>query len=184
MFKNHFSISLLFLGIVLIAACGGDSETLSSAPKKVALAAPFRFQRSLEVKPGLIFDVLTWGRGKDSTSALLILRSDSTHQKFEALNADLVGKPLDVWDMDLDTDGNPELAVQVLLSTGVNDLYIYEFDASGTGSFIRFPAFSDKAKAGVHYLGNGQYEIIETGKSSLVKDKKVKCTVKRSTALA
>jgi hypothetical protein len=148
MFKNHFSISLLFLGIVLIAACGGDSETLSSAPKKVALAAPFRFQRSLEVKPGLIFDVLTWGRGKDSTSALLILRSDSTHQKFEALNADLVGKPLDVWDMDLDTDGNPELAVQVLLSTGVNDLYIYEFDASGTGNAIRFPAFSDKAQAG------------------------------------
>jgi hypothetical protein len=35
-------------------------------------------------------------------------------------------------------------------------------------------ALSDKAKAGVHYLGNGQYEIIETGKSSLVKDKKVK----------
>jgi len=148
MFKNHFSISLLFLGIVLIAACGGDSETLSSVPKKVALTAPFRFQRSLEVKPGLIFDVLTWGRGKDSTSALLILRSDSTHQKFEALNADLVGKPLDVWDMDLDTDGNPELAVQVLLSTGLNDLYIYEFDASGTGSAIRFPAFSDKAQAG------------------------------------
>ena len=148
MFKNHFSISLLFLGIVLIAACGGDSETLSSVPKKVALTAPFRFQRSLEVKPGLIFDVLTWGRGKDSTSALLILRSDSTHQKFEALNADLVGKPLDVWDMDLDTDGNPELAVQVLLSTGLNDLYIYEFDASGTGNAIRFPAFSDKAQAG------------------------------------
>ena len=148
MFKNHFSISLLFLGIVLIAACGGDSEMLNSAPKKAVLEAPFRFQRSLEVKPGLIFDVLTWGRGKDSTSALLILRSDSTHQKFEALNADLVGKPLDVWDMDLDTDGNPELAVQVLLSTGVNDLYIYEFDASGTGSVIRFPAFSDKAKAG------------------------------------
>ena len=148
MFKNPFSISLLFLGTVLIAACGSDSETLNSAPKKAVLAAPFRFQRSLEVKPGLIFDVLTWGRGKDSTSALLILRSDSTHQKFEALNADLVGKPLDVWDMDLDTDGNPELAVQVLLSTGVNDLYIYEFDASGTGSVIRFPAFSDKAKAG------------------------------------
>ena len=35
-------------------------------------------------------------------------------------------------------------------------------------------ALSDKAKAGVHYLGNGQYEIIETGKSSSVRDKKVK----------
>jgi hypothetical protein len=147
MFKNHFSISLLLLGTVLIAACGGE-EPLISAPKKGVLVSPFRFHRSLEVKPGLIFDVLTWGRGKDSTSALLILRSDSTHQKFEALNTDLVGKPLDVWDMDLDTDGNPELAVQVLLSTGLNDLYIYEFDASGTGSAIRFPAFSDKAKAG------------------------------------
>jgi len=147
MLKNQFSITLLLLGTVLIAACGGE-EPLNLAPKKAVLASPFRFQRSLEVKPGLIFDVLTWGRGKDSTSALLILRSDSTHQNFEALNTDLVGKPLDVWDMDLDTDGNPELAVQVLLSTGLNDLYIYEFDSSGTGSAIRFPAFSDKAKAG------------------------------------
>ena len=148
MLKNQFSITLLLLGTVLIFACGNNSDEVSTTPKKAALGAPFRFQRSLEIKPGLIFDVLSWGRGKDSTSALLILRSDSTHQKFKALNADLVGKPLDVWDMDLDTDGNPELAVQVLLSTGLNDLYIYEFDASGTGNSIRFPAFGDKAKAG------------------------------------
>ena len=35
-------------------------------------------------------------------------------------------------------------------------------------------ALSDKAKAGVNYLGNGQYEIIETGKTSIVRDRKVK----------
>ena len=69
MFKNQFLIGLLLLGTVAISACGSDSETLNDAPKKTVLAAPFRFKRSLEVKPGLIFDVLTWGRGKDSTSA-------------------------------------------------------------------------------------------------------------------
>ncbi|MFM6953759.1 MAG: hypothetical protein ACKOWL_02115 [Sphingobacteriaceae bacterium] len=148
MSQKQFLNGILLVATTLLVACSGDSESIKSTPKKAVLAAPFRFQRSLEVKPGLTFDVLTWGRGKDSTSALLILRSDSTHQKFKALTADLVGKPLEVWDMDLDTDGNPELAVQVILSTGVNDLYIYEFDASGTGNAIRFPSFSDKAKAG------------------------------------
>ncbi len=146
--KSSFYLSYFALLGLVLSACGGDDEPIQAKGVKAALRAPFRFQRTIEVKPGLLYDVLTWGRGKDSTSALLILRSDSTHQQFKALNEDIEGKALDVWDMDLDTDGNPELVVQVRLPTGLNDLYIYEFDRSGNASKIRFPSFSEKAKAG------------------------------------
>ncbi len=138
------------LFMIAISACGSkESENVANNPKPKPMAAPFRFQRTIEVKPGLLYDVLTWGRGKDSTSAYLLLRSDSTHQKFKATVAgELTGKPVDAWDMDLDTDGNPEIALQVQLADQLTDLYIYEFDQLGNSSVIRFPALSEKARKG------------------------------------
>lgn len=145
--KRLFFIS--FAAVFLLNACGGDQSEKPAKPIARPLAAPFRFQRSLEIKPGLIYDVMTWGRGKDSTSAYLILRSDSTHQDFKAISAgELTGKPTDAWDMDMDTDGNPEIILQVALSDQINDLYIHEFDRSGNSAVIRFPSLSEKAKKG------------------------------------
>ena len=140
---------ILFIPLLLLNACTGDQSEMPVKPQPRPLAKPFRFQRTLEIKPGLIYDVFTWGRGKDSTSAYLILRSDSTHQQFKAITAgELSGKPSDAWDMDMDTDGNPEIVLQVALSAQINDLYIYEFDRSGNAAVIRFPSLSEKAKKG------------------------------------
>ncbi len=140
------------LGIIglIFSACGGEESSESQqTPKARPLAAPFRFHRKIEVKPGLTYDLLTWGRGKDSTSAYLILRSDSTDQQFKAVPVgELSGKPLDAWDMDLDTDGNPELVLQVRLSKELTDLYIHEFDRNGNSAIIRFPSLSDRAMKG------------------------------------
>ncbi len=140
------------LGIIglIFSACGGEESSENQhTPKARPLAPPFRFQRKIEVKPGLTYDLLTWGRGKDSTSAYLILRSDSTDQQFKAVPAgELSGKPLDAWDMDLDTDGNPELVLQVRLSKELTDLYIHEFDRNGNSAIIRFPSLSDRAMKG------------------------------------
>ena len=142
----------VLLGIIglILSACGGEESTENQqTPKPRPLAAPFRFQRKIEVKPGLTYDLLTWGRGKDSTSAYLILRSDSSNQQFKASPAgELSGKPLDAWDMDLDTDGNPELVLQVRLSKDLTDLYIHEFDRNGNAVIIRFPSLSDRAMKG------------------------------------
>lgn len=145
--NRYIVFGMIILGI---SACGSDeSEQTQASPKPKPMAAPFRFQRTIEVKPGLLYDVLTWGRGKDSTSAYLILRSDSTHQKFKATVAgELIGKPMDAWDMDLDTDGNPEIALQVQLADQLTDLYIYEFDQVGNSAIIRFPALSERARKG------------------------------------
>lgn len=158
MLKLFLRSTLFALAVCTLAACGGDEapqQTLSQ--KKTALAQPFQFQRSLAIKPGLTYDILTWGRGIDSATALLILRSDSTHKQFRSTSGELKGKPLDAWDMDLDTDGNPELALQVQLANGISDLYIYEFDAAGNSQSIRFPSLSDKAMKG--YKGKDRIYI-------------------------
>lgn len=144
-FKKY---SLLIVTTLGLSACGNDETVETPAPKIVQLQAPIRFHRKVVEKPGLTFDVMTWGRGKDSTSALAILRSDSTKQKFSATNSEITGKPVDAWDMDLDTDGNPEIVLEVQLPNKVTDLYIYEFDRSGNSQSIRFPSLSDKAMEG------------------------------------
>lgn len=145
--NRYIALAIVVFGI---SACGTeDSGVNQLVQQPKPMAAPIRFQRTIEVKPGLIYDLLTWGRGKDSTSAYLIARSDSTHQRFKATPAgELKGKPMDAWDMDLDTDGNPELVLQVQLSKDLTDLYIYEFDAAGNASIIRFPSLSDRAMKG------------------------------------
>lgn len=141
---------LLIVGTLVLGSCGVDDtpKVPLQNEAKPGLIAPFRFHRKLVEKPGLTFDVITWGRGKDSTSALSILRSDSTQQKFTATNGEITGKPLDAWDMDLDTDGNPEIVLEVQLPNKVIDLYIYEFDRSGNSQSIRFPSLSEKAMNG------------------------------------
>ncbi len=114
---------------------------------------PFRFHKAIEVKPGLTLDVLSWGRGTDSIGGYLILRSDSTHYSYRSVTGELKGKIVDSWGMDLDTDGNPELFIQAVSAENKGDLnmYVYEYNESGTGQQIRFPELSSSTKEG--YLG-------------------------------
>ncbi|MFM6976419.1 MAG: hypothetical protein ACKOW2_06195 [Sphingobacteriaceae bacterium] len=102
---------------------------------------------------------MTWGRGDQAISGLVILRSDSTHKQYGAISVEIAGKPVDIWDMDLDTDGNPEIVLQVQLANQLSDLYIYEFDRFGNAVPIRFPALSAKAMNG--YKGKDNIYIKE-----------------------
>lgn len=154
---RSFRNTLFIVGSIALGSCGSEEAPQVTVQKSNVLTAPFRFQRKVVEKPGLTFDVLTWGRGKDSTSALLILRSDSTNQEFKATHGEITGKPVDAWDMDLDTDGNPELVLEVQLANKLSDLYIYEFDRSGNAQTIRFPSLSDKAMKG--YQGKDQIYV-------------------------
>lgn len=139
---------LILISVLILQACSGDEPADQIPDAEPTLTAPFHFQRLLEIKPGLYYDLLSWGRGIDSATALLILRSDSTHRKFRSSDDQIEGKPLDAWDMDLDTDGNPEIVLEVLLNNNTRDLYIYEFDGSGNSQKIRFPVLSDQTLKG------------------------------------
>lgn len=111
---------------------------------------PFRFHKEIEVKPGLTFDVLSWGRGSETSGAYLILRSDSTHLQYRSTTGELDGKLLDAWNMDMDSDGNPEIFLQ---AEGVGEgshlnMYVYEFNDAGSGQKITFPSLSGSSKKG------------------------------------
>src|SRR6476661_1192750 len=141
-------LGLLALAVMTLAACTEQPvEKKVTAPTKKGPEAPFRFHRAVEVKPGLTYDILSWGRGNDSVGAYLILRSDSTHSRYRCITGELEGKLTDAWDMDMDSDGNPELVMQ-LKKGSKNDLMVFEFAASGLYNEITFPGVSGSSKKG------------------------------------
>jgi len=138
--------------ISFLISCGEEEEKQNVAVKQEVkkIQEPFRFHKAIEVKPGLTLDIVSWGRGSDSIGGYLILRSDSTRLSYRSVSGELKGKVADAWNMDLDTDGNPELYIQ---SVGQgNDsylnMYIYEFGEGGSNQQIRFPDLSSSLKEG------------------------------------
>ncbi|HCN82225.1 MAG TPA: hypothetical protein DIT07_01205 [Sphingobacteriaceae bacterium] len=147
------SVKYILIIVTLISLFGRCSSV--EEPQKVdtvplvseqEIPGPFHFQKDIEVKPGLIFDILNWGRGADSISAYLILRSDSLHKKFNSTSGELEGNIVDVWNMDMDSDGNPEIFIQTKDKKDNLNLYIHEFDNSGTSQKLHFPDLSEATK--------------------------------------
>ncbi len=140
------------LTVVLISSCSNDDKkqgyTNIPSVNKQKLTEPFRFHKAIEVKPGLTLDVLSWGRGSDSTGAYLILRSDSTHLKYKSTSGELNGRIVDVWNMDMDSDGNPELFIQAQGKDSHVNMYVYEFGGDGNSQQIHFPDLNDSMKKG------------------------------------
>lgn len=155
-------ISALCL-VALLFSCGAEEEK-KTAPVKTEtkkLTEPFRFHKAIEVKPGLTLDIVSWGRGSDSFGGYLILRSDSTHLSYRSVSGELKGKVVDAWNMDLDTDGNPELYIQSVGEGKENylNMYIYEFGEGGSSQQIRFPDLNSSLKEG--YRGEDSIYIKE-----------------------
>ncbi|HEY0897409.1 MAG TPA: hypothetical protein VGE15_12705 [Sphingobacteriaceae bacterium] len=145
------SLIALFTGVWFTACSSGDDRpaAVQAAPEK-KIMDPFRFHQAIEVKPGLTFDVLSWGRGSAETGAYLILRSDSSNLKYRSVTGELDGRIVDAWNMDMDSDGNPEIFIQ---AEGEGEgshltMYIYEFNDSGSGQKLTFPGLSSSSKKG------------------------------------
>lgn len=162
------SVKLFFslcFASALIISCSSEEppQKVNLSQAKPKIMAPFRFHKAVEVKPGLTLDVLSWGRGTDSIGGYLILRSDSSHYSYRSITGELKGKMVDSWGMDLDTDGNPEIFIQAVSAENKGELnmYVYEYNESGSGQQIRFPELSSSTKEG--YLG-GDSLYIKDGK--------------------
>src|SRR6478672_2591658 len=120
--KNLIPINFVFCLSAMLFACKSKSPEESTKSKKVVMELPAPFQKHLkiEVGPELIFDVFSWGRGSDSTSSLLILRSDSIKNEFSVASTDDIdGRLQEVFNTDMDQDGDPEIVVYYTL----NDQY-------------------------------------------------------------
>ena len=144
------------VAMAVVAGCGGEEPKQNSsqtqAPIEKKNPEPFRFHKAIEVKPGLTFDVVSWGRGSELVGGLLILRSDSTNAKYRSVSDGVEGRVDDAWNMDMDSDGNPEIFIQTRGEDKDSYLkmYVYEFNDSGSSQELRFPELTASTKKTYH----------------------------------
>lgn len=137
--KSVFAILLVSMAVV---ACNDTEKPVQKEEKVVETKEPnpFSFYKSIEIKPGYYFEVVSWGKGVDSVGGFLILMSDSTKNKYKSISVEREGIITDAWNLDLDNDGNPEIYVQTLVRKNVADVNVYEF--GGDFNKISFPGIS------------------------------------------
>lgn len=156
--KKLVSIGFIFCIVSVIFACTHqDDKQVHQAQKVVSkLPSPFHKHLKVEVGPELIFDVFSWGRGADSTSSLLILRSDSLKNEFSVASSDNIeGRLKEVFNTDMDDNGNPEIVVYYTSNDPIKSAQVlcYEFTGKNVHQ-IRFPDLTAKTKKQYRGLDN------------------------------
>ncbi|WP_413668161.1 hypothetical protein ACEN9X_27420 [Mucilaginibacter sp. Mucisp86] len=161
---NRFYLFALAIS-ALMAGCGGQETkkpAAPTAPKKPELMAPFRFHKLIEVSPGQSYDILSWGRGAEEAGSFMILHSDSSAIKYTTTTGDLDGAIIDVYNSDMDVDGNPEILIQAKSKDTTNYTSIYAFEFNGNNSKankLDFPKLTSSQRKG--YRGNDNFYIKE-----------------------
>jgi hypothetical protein len=141
--------SLLLVGLLSFFSCTTDKpregDIVKGQKEVVKAEGPFPFYKNIAVRPGLDFEVVSWGKGIDSVGAYMILMSDSSKSKYESISVEREGIIRDAWNMDLDNDGNPELYIEIMTNKNQFDLNVYEFSGNDFRR-IRFPSLPDRLK--------------------------------------
>jgi hypothetical protein len=159
---NHKFVrqSLLFVGLLFLFACNFDSSKppANSQNKKESTkaAGQFSFYKDLLIRPGLNFEVVSWGKGVDSVGGYLLLMSDSLRNDYRSISVERTGVIKDAWNMDMDNDGNPELYIELMKEKNHLDLNVFEF-SRGSFNRINFPSIPDRLKR--VYGGNDNFTI-------------------------
>lgn len=152
----------MMLAACVVSGCGGDDEKIVSkaATPKPQLQAPFRYHKLVEVAPGNDFDILSWGRGATDIGAFVILHSDSSAMSYNTTTGDLAGTVVDVYNADMDVDGNPELLIESHTkdTTQYTNIYPFEFNGSKAQK-LDFPDLTKKQSKG--YRGQDNFYIKE-----------------------
>jgi len=161
--KIGYRLNLLSLAaIALLSACGNEATkpVAVSAPaaKTPVIMQPFRYHKLIEVSPGQDYDILSWGRGSTKTGAFMILHSDSAAAKYTTTTGDLDGEIVDVYNSDMDLDGNPEILIQTKGKDTINYTNIYAFEFGGEKARkLDFPKLTRAQKKG--YRGDDNFYI-------------------------
>jgi len=155
---------LISIASILGAGCAQEAgkpaanTTTTTVPLKTALTEPFRYHKLVEVSPGDDFDILSWGRGSSETGSFEILHSDSVNMKYTTTTGDLDGMIVDVFNTDMDVDGNPEIIIQAKTKDTVYNTAIYAFEFNdGKADKLDFPKLTSSQKKG--YRGNDDFYI-------------------------
>lgn len=151
-------IGFFGLGILVFVSCSNDkSGTIAKVEEvKAKSVNPFSFYKSIEIKPGLHFEVVSWGKGVDTLGGYLLLMSDSIKNNYKSIAIERKGIISDAWNMDLDNDGNPELYIQHVVRKNVNDINVFEF-SNNSFDKISFPGLNNDLKKG--YRGDDKFFV-------------------------
>ncbi|MDR6782887.1 hypothetical protein ABIE26_000625 [Pedobacter africanus] len=153
-------LAFLLGGVILMASCSENKEEKTVVKQQTVTAekksGQFPFYKDINVKPGLNFEVVSWGKGVDSIGGYLILMSDSVRNNYNSFSNERKGIITDVWNMDMDNDGNPEIYIELLSKKNVLDLNVYEY-SGGDFRKITFPPLSSNMKKS--YAGNDKFLI-------------------------
>lgn len=154
----------MLIGCLLMAwGCNQEEKKVATPAlpvKKPDFVDPFRFHKLIEVSPGEDYDVLSWGRGSTSMGSYLILHSDSLGKKYTTTTGDLDGAIVDVYNSDMDLDGNPEILIQAKAKDTSNYATIYAFEFNnGKANKLDFPKLTNSQRKGYH--GNDNFYVKE-----------------------
>jgi hypothetical protein len=159
---NRKCYLLILIACTIIAGCGDKKTPAVSvlAKTKPALMEPFRYHKAIEVSPGQTYDVVSWGRGSSAVGAFAILHSDSSGMSYSTTAGKLDGAITEVYNADMDLDGNPEILIQSKGKDTVNyaKIYAYEFNNDDANK-LDFPKLTSSQKKG--YRGNDNFYIRE-----------------------
>lgn len=158
-----FYLFMMIGCLVIASGCNHDEKKGAQTPasaKKVDFADPFRFHKLIEVSPGEDYDILSWGRGSTTVGTFLILHSDSAGKKYTTTTGDLDGTIVDVYNSDMDLDGNPEILIQAKATDTANYATIYAFEFNNSkANKLDFPKLTNSQRKG--YRGNDNFYIKE-----------------------
>lgn len=152
----------MLMGGILIVGCSQEQKApvtqLNTTPK---VMQPFRFHKLIEVAPGEYYDILSWGRGATDTGSFAILHSDSSAREYVTTTGDLDGKIVDVYNSDMDVDGNPEILIQTKGkdTTNYTKIYAFEYGTDNKANKRDFPRLTSSQRDG--YRGGDNFYISE-----------------------
>ncbi|MES2277613.1 MAG: hypothetical protein V4592_16430 [Bacteroidota bacterium] len=153
--RNYYflltAISLTFFACTQEQPKKNFADTKSTAPP---VMPPFRYHKVIEVSPGQDFDIMSWGRGSTSQGSLLILRSDTIAKRFTTTTGDLEGAITDVFNSDMDIDGNPELLIEAKAKDTIDYTTIYAYEFTDKANKLDFPKLSSSQKKGYRGVDN------------------------------
>jgi len=161
--RNYlFYLFMLFCSTAVVS-CNNEVKPnviTTDIPKKPVITEPFRYHKMIEVSPGQDYDIFSWGRGSTTVGAFMILHSDSAAARYTTTTGDLDGAIVDVYNSDMDLDGNPEIIIQAKGKDSTNYTTIYAFEfTNGKAQKLDFPKLTRSQRKG--YRGDDNFYIKE-----------------------
>ncbi len=144
-----FQYSAVSVFSLCMFSCSQEKKEEPKVEIREVLPAPFHFHKTINIKPGLSYDVLSWGRGSGAEGqSLLILAADTSASRYSVVDEPLEGAIVDAWNMDMDSDGNPELFIETRQGGKKKELklYAFEFNDRGNANPIRVPELREATR--------------------------------------